>query len=196
MNGKSRSFFFIQFTLFFTLIAKIWYTYNGGRMKKVVINILIILYFLVTIIVTYSLLSYNKYNIVETNDKYVLTLEEENKDFKKSDLIIIKKSNDYKKGDFVFYYDTYATKITVKYAKIGNIKEINNEEQEITLEDDLVLSSENILGKKQNTTSYKALGVIFNTLTSKWGYLFIIIFPMLIAFVYELYAIFKEIKKK
>ena len=51
-------------------------------MKKVVINILIILYFLVTIIVTYSLLSYNKYNIVETNDKYVLTLEEENKDFK------------------------------------------------------------------------------------------------------------------
>lgn len=165
-------------------------------MKKVVINVLIILYFLVTIIVTYALLSYNKYNIVETNDKYVLTLEEENKDFKKSDLLVIKKSNDYKKGDFVFYYDTYATKIAVKYAKIGNIKEINSEEKEITLEDDLVLSSENILGKKQNTTSYKALGVIFNTLTSKWGYLFIIIFPMLIAFVYELYAIFKEIKKK
>lgn len=165
-------------------------------MKKVVINVLIILYFLVTIIVTYALLSYNKYNIVETNDKYVLTLEEENKDFKKSDLLVIKKSNDYKNGDFVFYYDTYATKIAVKYAKIGNIKEINSEEKEITLEDDLVLSSENILGKKQNTTSYKALGVIFNTLTSKWGYLFIIIFPMLIAFVYELYAIFKEIKKK
>ena len=138
-------------------------------MKKVVINILIILYFLVAVIVTYLLLSYNKYNIVET---------------------------DYNKGDYVFYYDTYAAKVTVKYAKIENVKTINDDEKEIQLENDLILSSENILGKKQNTTTYKTLGAVFNTLTSKWGYLFIIIFPMLIAFVYEIYAIFKEIKKK
>lgn len=165
-------------------------------MKKVVINILIILYFLITIIITYSLLSYNKYNIVETNNKYILTLKEDNKDFKKSDLLIIKKANEYKKGDLIFYYDTYATIISVKYGKIENIKEINKKEQEINLENNIVLSSENVLGKKQNTTSYKMIGTIFNTLTSKWGYLFVIIFPMLIAFVYELYAIFKEIKKK
>lgn len=165
-------------------------------MKKVVINILIILYFLVAVIVTYSLLSYNKYNIVEADNKYVLTLKEKNPDFKKSDLLVVEKSNDYKKGDYVFYYDTYAAKVTVKYAKIENVKTINDDEKEIQLENDLILSSENILGKKQNTTTYKTLGAVFNTLTSKWGYLFIIIFPMLIAFVYEIYAIFKEIKKK
>ena len=165
-------------------------------MKKVVINILIILYFLVAVIVTYLLLSYNKYNIVETDNKYVLTLKEKNHDFKESDLLVVKKSSDYKKGDYVFYYDTYAAKVTVKYAKIENVKIINDEEKEIQLENDLILSSENILGKKQNTTTYKTLGAVFNTLTSKWGYLFIIIFPMLIAFVYEIYAIFKEIKKK
>ena len=51
-------------------------------MKKVVINILIILYFLVAVIVTYLLLSYNKYNIVETDNKYVLTLKEKNPDVK------------------------------------------------------------------------------------------------------------------
>lgn len=165
-------------------------------MKKVVINILIILYFLVAVLVTYFLLSYNKYNIVETNTKYMLTLKEKNPDFKESDLLIIKKSKDFKKGDYVFYYDTYASITTVKYAKIENITAINEEEQEIQLENDLILSSENILGKKQNTTSYKTLGEVFNILTSKWGYLFIIIFPMLIAFVYELYAIFREVKKK
>lgn len=165
-------------------------------MKKVVINILIILYFLVAVIVTYLLLSYNKYNIVETDNKYVLTLKEKNPDFKESDLLVVKKSNDYNKCDYVFYYDTYAVKVTVKYAKIENVKIINDDEKEIQLENDLILSSENILGKKQNTTTYKTLGAVFNTLTSKWGYLFIIIFPMLIAFVYEIYAIFKEIKKK
>ena len=75
-----------------------------------------------------------------------------------------------------FYYDTYAAKVTVKYAKIENVKTINDDEKEIQLENDLILSSENILGKKQNTTTYKTLGAVFNTLTSKWGYLFIIIF--------------------
>ena len=110
--------------------------------------------------------------------------------------MVVKKSNDYNKGDYVFYYDTYAAKVTVKYAKIENVKTINDDEKEIQLENDLILSSENILGKKQNTTTYKTLGAVFNALTSKWGYLFIIIFPMLIAFVYEIYAIFKEIKKK
>lgn len=165
-------------------------------MKKVVINILIILYFLVALSVTYFLLSYNKYNIVETNNKYMLTLKEKNNDFKKSDLIIIKKSKNFKKNDYVFYYDTYASITTVKYAKIENVETINEDEQEIKLENDLILSSENVLGKKQDATSYKTLGEIFNVLTSKWGYLFIIIFPMLIAFVYELYAIIKVIKKK
>ncbi len=165
-------------------------------MKKVVTNILIILYFLVVIIVTYTLLSYNKYNVAEINNKYILTIKNKNSDFKESDLLIVKKYPDLKVNDYVFYYDTYAATTTVKYAKIKNIEEINNEEKEVQLENDLILSSENILGRKQDTTSYKTLGTVFNTLTSKWGYLFIIIFPMLVAFVYELYAIFKEVKKR
>ena len=165
-------------------------------MKKIVVNVLIILYFLVAVVVTYALLSYNKYNIVETKDKYILTIKEDNPDFKKSDLLVVKKSQDLKEKDYVFYYDTYATKVTVKYAKIKQIKTINEEEQEINLENDLVLSSENILGSKQNTISYAIIGTVFNVLTSKWRYLFIIIFPMLIAFIYELYAIAKEVKRK
>ena len=83
-------------------------------MKKIVVNVLIILYFLVAVVVTYALLSYNKYNIVETKDKYILTIKEDNPDFKKSDLLVVKKSQDLKEKDYVFYYDTYATKVTVK----------------------------------------------------------------------------------
>ena len=90
-------------------------------MKKIVVNVLIILYFLVAVVVTYALLSYNKYNIVETKDKYILTIKEDNPDFKKSDLLVVKKSQDLKEKDYVFYYDTYATKVTVKYAKIINV---------------------------------------------------------------------------
>ncbi len=165
-------------------------------MKKVVVNFLIILYLFLAVIVTYFLLSYNKYNIVETNNKFILTIKENNDYFKKSDLLIINKTEELKVDDYVFYYDTYAPKVTVKYAKIKQVEVINNEEQEINLDNDLVLSSENILGNRKGTTRYAFLGTIFNTLTSKWGYLFVIIFPMLVAFVYELYAIVKELKKK
>ena len=74
-------------------------------MKKIVVNVLIVLYFLVAVVVTYALLSYNKYNIVETKDKYILTIKEDNPDFKKSDLLVVKKSQDLKEKDYVFIYD-------------------------------------------------------------------------------------------
>ena len=129
-------------------------------MKKVVINILIILYFLVAVIVTYLLLSYNKYNIVETDNKYVLTLKEKNPDFKESDLLVVKKSNDYNKGDYVFYYDTYVAKVTVKYAKIENVKTINDDEKEI------------VSLKIISNCSFEEIGKVLNmpTGTVKWRY--------------------------
>ena len=162
-------------------------------MKKVVFNILIIIYVIVVVIITYSLLSYNEYNIIETKNKYILTLKEPTEGIKTTDLLVIKKENNLKTNDYVFYYDTYAPNITVKLNKIKNIEKINNTEQEIQLENNLVLSSENILGKKSNTKTYLLLGAVLTILTSKWGYLFIIIFPMLLAFIYEIYAIAKEI---
>ena len=60
----------------------------------------------------------------------------------------------------------------------------------------IILSSENILGTINNTTRYPLLGNVYNILTSKWGYPIIIILPMLVAFIYEVYEIAKEIKKK
>ena len=40
-------------------------------MKKVAKNVLICLYFITTILITYCLLSYNKYNVSEFKDKYL-----------------------------------------------------------------------------------------------------------------------------
>mgnify|MGYP006868096228 CR=1 FL=1 len=60
-------------------------------MKKVARTILICIYFIITILITYCLLSYNKYNVSEFKDKYLLVLKENNKYYHKSDLLIIKK---------------------------------------------------------------------------------------------------------
>ena len=58
-----------------------------------------------------------------------------------------------------------------------------------------IISSEYVIGKENASKEYAVVGAIYNVLTSRWGYLFIIILPMLMAFVYEIYEIIREIKR-
>ena len=164
-------------------------------MKKVVLNIFIFLYFILAVLTTYCLLSYNKFNTVELKDKYLLSSNKYLTDFDSSSLLVVTKDSSYEVGEDVYYYDVNGSVVTVKMDKIKNIEKVNDEESTIVLANDLTLSSENALGKKSKTTTYAFIGAIFSLLTSRWGYLFIIIFPMLIAFIYEIYAIIKEIRK-
>lgn len=164
-------------------------------MKKVVLNIFIFLYFILAVLTTYCLLSYNKFNTVELKDKYLLSSNKYLTDFDGTSLLVVTKDSSYEIGEDVLYYDVNGSVVTVKMDKIKNIEKVNDEESTIVLENDLTLSSENLLGKKNKTATYALVGTIFSLLTSRWGYLFIIIFPMLIAFVYEIYAIIKEIRK-
>lgn len=165
-------------------------------MKKIIINILFIVYLIMTILVTQTLLSYNKYNISESNNHYLTTISENTAGIKKSDLLLIQKSDNLKENEYVFYYDTYAAKTIVKIAKIKKIESSDDKEIAVVLDNEIILSSENILGTKAETTTYPLLGTAYNVLTSKWGYLIIIILPMLVAFFCEIYEITKEIKKK
>ncbi|CDE95553.1 MAG: hypothetical protein SO067_06925 [Bacilli bacterium] len=164
-------------------------------MKKVARTILICIYFIITILITYCLLSYNKYNVSEFKDKYLLVLKENNKYYHKSDLLIIKKTNNYQEGDTIFYYDGYNSSAKVKISKIKNIELVKEDYSLYTLENDLTINADSILGTTKNTTSYSILGSIYSIVTSKWGYLIIIIMPMLAAFICEIYQIIKEVKR-
>lgn len=149
-------------------------------MKKIVLNIFIGVYLITTILITYVLLSYNKYNIAEFNNSYLFA--------DKSNLVVVYKNSSINNDDNIYYYGNNGK---IKIGKVVNISD-----GIYTLDNEYTLDKDNILGSKGNSKSYCILGSIYNVLTSKWGYLFIIIFPMLIAFVYEIYEIIKEIKKK
>lgn len=164
-------------------------------MKKVAKNVLICLYFIITILITYCLLSYNKYNVSEFKDKYLLVLKEKNDYYHKSDLLVVKKTNAYQIGDTIFYYDSYNASAKVKMNKIKNIESVQDDYSLYTLENDLTINFDSILGTTKNTSSYILIGSIYSIITSKWGYLIIIILPMLAAFIYEIYQIIKEIKR-
>ena len=105
----------------------ICYNYNGGRMKKIAINIFICLYVLLTILITYCLLSYNDYNIAELKNKTLLIFENKENNYKKSDLLIVKKNSDITKGEQIFYYDKYDNPVKVSLGKVVNIEKIQEE---------------------------------------------------------------------
>ena len=149
-------------------------------MKKIVFNIFIGVYLITTILITYVLLSYNKYNIAEFNNSYLFA--------DKSNLMIVNKDDNIKNGDDIYYYGNNGK------IKIGKVNSISDDVY--TLDNEYALDKDSVLGNKNKAKSYAILGSIYSILTSKWGYMFIIIFPMLIAFVYEIYEIVKEIKKK
>ena len=94
-----------------------------------------------------------------------------------------------KMNDNDIYY--YGNNGKIKMGKVNSISD-----GVYTLDNEYALDKDSVLGNKNKAKSYAILGSIYSILTSKWGYLFIIIFPMLIAFVYEIYEIVKEIKKK
>lgn len=157
-------------------------------MKKIIINTIFIIYLVLTIAVTGTLLSFNEKNIALINNNYILTLND-SKEYSKNDLLIIKKNNKAKENEKIFYYDN-------KKIKTNKVKKIDKKKQTIVLENETIITNEEVLGNIKETTRLPLLGQVYNTLTSRLGYLFIIILPMLLAFVYEIYAITKELKKK
>lgn len=165
-------------------------------MKKVVLNIFIIIYFIITVLVTVSLLSYNDFNVSTINNHSLVT-KKNGSDLKisNSDLLIIDNTIDVKEGDDIYYYDTYASPIDIKIEKVKEVENINENEKTITMDNGSIISSEYVIGKENASKEYAVVGAIYNVLTSRWGYLFIIILPMLMAFVYEIYEIIREIKR-
>lgn len=170
-------------------------------MKKVG-NILkttgILIWLVIAIFVTVCLLSYNDFK-VSTFGKYSLIImdsDEYEPEYKEGDLLVVKRNSDVKieKGDAVFYYNTSKNSDTTVYS--GEIQEkrfINEREATYTINDKKV-SGEFVIGTKKSTKVMHGFGTALGILTSKWGYMFLVILPTLFATIYEAILIVETIK--
>ena len=118
------------------------------------------------------------------NKYYLLTLN--NYGYNKNNLLLIKKSNNLQVNDDVLFLEN--NKI-----KQGSIEEII--ENKYILSNKKVVDSSKILSSKKNIKTLYFLGLLYNLLTSKIGYLIIVILPIFIVFICEIYQIIKEIKR-
>lgn len=164
-------------------------------MKKFIGNILIIIYVIIAVFVTVCLLSYNQYKVTEFGKSSLIIVEDNTLEpkFKSGDLVIVNRQNKINIGEDAFFYNTYSKEMEVTLGKIIAEEKISETEKTYTLEGDLPISSEYVIGPAEPTTVIPVVGQILEVLESKWGFLFIIVFPSLLGFIYELGVVISEL---
>lgn len=163
---------------------------------KWIFRVVIVLYVILGIFVTVCLMNYNDYKVTELGNTSLLIMDsDEFKEYyEKGSLVVVKRPayDDVKKGDMGLFYNSYESPITVTMAKITDKEVITPDEQTYTLAGDKDISSDFFIGTTTYAKEYKGVGKVLSVLESKWGFLLLIVLPVLVAFIYEIYAIIRE----
>lgn len=166
---------------------------------KFVFGIIGVLYVAIAVFTTAFLLNRNDYSVMQfgTQSLFIVNEDELQPYYSGDTLLVIEKKNsdDIKIGDKIFYYDTYSNEKVIKFDEVSKKEKITDIETTFTTKNNSVLSSEYVIGTEESTSNYVLLGSVLNVLQSKWGFLFIIVFPLFLAFIYEIYAIIREVKE-
>ena len=167
-------------------------------MRKIVLNIIIGIWVAIAIFTTMCLLSFNKYRVAEFGNISIFTLDTDilEPDFKQGSLMITKKTNHkhINSGENIFYYEANSNEAIVNIGTVVNKKELTSTMATYTMQNEQSISSDNVLGKEDGTKVIPFLGYIVSLFESKWGFMFLVIFPAILLLVYEVFEIINEVK--
>ena len=157
-----------------------------NKTLKIILSIVVSIYLILIVFTTAFLLNRNDYGVSSFAGRYL-----------NNTLLFIKpvSNDDVETGQKVFFYDIPAGN-RIRYVEVVRKEKISDKETTFHLKDNTSVSSEYVLGTHESTTAFHFLGQLLYVLQSKWGFLFIVVFPLFLAFIYEIYAIYKEVKNK
>lgn len=162
--------------------------------KSFIVGVLGVIFFTFAISMTVLLLNYNKYGLTQFGNTTLVMINDEiaSETFKKGDLVLVKsrKIENLKLGDEIFVYRIISSnKVTVEVGKVG---EVYLEEDAVAFENGDMFSKQFIIGTSDKV--YNEIGTYLSIVESKWGFLFLVLVPCLLIFIYEIYALIVEIK--
>ena len=165
-------------------------------MKKFFSNLFVIIYAIFAIFITICLLSYNDYRVSEFgNYSFIIIQSNDIKGgFSKGSLLIIDRDEEPEIGEKTFFYNT-SKKNEIALAELKNKEKITSSETTYTFEGNKLVSSKYIIGSSEHAKEIKNAGTILSIAESKWGYLFLVVFPSLIAFLYEITKVVEEMRE-
>lgn len=162
--------------------------------KKVVFTIVGVGYFLFALCMTLLLLNFNKYNVTQFGDTSLIIINQDvsREEYDKGDLVIVESTQveNISIGDTLFCYKVDSNGNPL--LEIGNVGEVYLEEDAISFDNGDTYSSRFIAGKPVKV--YDDIGSFLSVVESRWGFLFIVLVPCFLIFIYEIYALILEIK--
>ena len=162
--------------------------------KSILIGIIGVAYFTFALIMTVLLLSYNDYGVTQIGGKSLIIITDEvsNEKYDKGDLVIVERTlvKKMKPQDEVFTYRVDSKGLP--HIQIGTIETVYEEENAIAFENGENYGYEFIAGKA--VKKYAGWGTFLSVVESQWGFLFIVLVPCFLIFIYELYSLIIEIK--
>jgi len=162
--------------------------------KSFIAGVLMLIFFIFAISMTMLLLNYNKYGLTQFGDTTFVIINDRisSETFKKGDLVLVEaqKLTDLELGDEIFVYRiNEGGSVSIELGKVG---EIYPEEDAVAFENGDIFSTQFVIGTADEI--YNDIGTYLAIIESKWGFLFIVLVPCLLIFIYEIYALIVEIK--
>lgn len=162
--------------------------------KKILIGIIGTAYFIFALIMTILLLNYNDYGVTQFGNKSLVIINDEiaSENYEKGDLVIVegKRVDKIELGEEIFTYRIDSRGIPS--IQVGIVGDIYVEDDAIAFENGETYSMEFVAGV--GTESYEHLGTALSIIESQWGFLFIVLVPCFLIFIYEVYSLIVEIK--
>lgn len=164
------------------------------KIKSFIMGVLGCIFFAFAISVTVLLLNYNKYGLTQFGNTTLVIISDyiTSDNYKKGDLVLVKseKIEELEVGEEIFVYRIInSNKVLVEVGKVG---ELYPEEDAVAFQNGDIFSNEFIIGTADEI--YNDIGLYLSIIESKWGFLFIVLVPCLLIFIYEIYALIIEIK--
>ena len=164
------------------------------KIKSFILGVLGCIFFIFALSMTMLLLNYNKYGLTQFGNTTFVMINDEitSETFQKGDLVLVKskKIANLQTGEEIFVYRIGSNgNVSVEVGKIG---QIYPEEDAVAFENGDVFSMQFVIGTSDKI--YNKIGTYLSIIESKWGFLFIVLVPCLLIFIYEIYALIVEIK--
>lgn len=162
--------------------------------KKFVLGVVGVVFFVFALAMTVLLLNYNDYGVTQFGTKSLIIINDQvsNDDYLDGDLVVVSKVNLEKieVGDTIFAYKLDSRGVpTIQIGKVGNVY---LEDGAIAFENGETYSDKFIAGKESKI--YNNVGLFLSIVESKWGFLFIVLVPCFLIFIYQIYALIIEVK--
>ena len=156
------------------------------------VEVLIIIY---VIFVTTCILSKNRYGYTNIFGYTLVSVHQEDeayiKDSKAGNLLVVKNDGNVNKNQYVYYYyadvaDPNNEKYVVRGAFVTDtIKSDGGELYSLKDKEDPKISKARVLGNYSN--QYAVIGGVLEFLETRLGFLFCVLLPIMIVFVYQIY---------